>query len=471
MACLEYLPNEIIETIVSLLELTDIRNLRLTSRGLALRSSGHHFKSHFRRKHVDITESTLRDFVQATKPGRLGRLVQYLVLVGSHLPTEKQGLEAEDEAKTRQDLEVLAQRRTDYRVMRSSGTDVRLLSEAFGNLMAQDGGNNTAGGPRLRTLSLKVVVYHTDAEQRLPPKTGGWVPIWQVATETFHTALRALAISAMPVAKLDIYTQQSRSSLACSELSAVDHESSGLVASLASVKSLSVSFSDRIINGRRENLGITGGSADEVDRDAPVIDDFRDNEDVEAEACDESTFIGLVRLVQLCSGLKELELHHYKLGNHTVFVDLHREQFLQRIVAMTTLTTLKRCALRGLTVREVDLLAFIKETAPAIVELTLQNVSLVSGTFRAIFDHCTSEASCLTRLFFDDLFEQKLLYFVGEPGQSKLRSFNYQCSETLDRTGPEVRRPISYFIPLGRPKGSPALWQWRMRRRREFGPP
>jgi hypothetical protein len=76
------IPNEIMDSIVSHLELKDIRNVRLTSRGLALGSSGSHFKSYFRRKHVDLTEQALRNFVEETKPGRAGRLLQDLVLFG-----------------------------------------------------------------------------------------------------------------------------------------------------------------------------------------------------------------------------------------------------------------------------------------------------------------------------------------------------------------------------------------------------
>ncbi|KAL5002991.1 hypothetical protein BDV10DRAFT_181207 [Aspergillus recurvatus] len=145
-----------------------------------------------------------------------------------------------------------------------------------------------------------------------------------------------------------IATPSRTESLACSELCAVDYESRGLVASLASVKNLSLSFSDRIINERGEDFGVTGASADEVDWDAPATGDFRDDGEVEAEACDGSTFTGLVRLVQLCSGLRELDLHHCKLEmNGYVLADLHQEWFLQRI-AMTTLTTLERCVLRGM---------------------------------------------------------------------------------------------------------------------------
>jgi hypothetical protein len=78
--------------------------------------------------------------------------------------------------------------------MCESGTDVRLLTKAFGNLIA----NGRSLG--LRPLSLKVVVYRVDAEQRLHPDRGGsWRLIWRAAGDTFYTALGTLAASRMPV--------------------------------------------------------------------------------------------------------------------------------------------------------------------------------------------------------------------------------------------------------------------------------
>lgn len=182
MPSLEHLPNEIIDSIASLLELNDIRSLRLTSRSLALGSSGSHFKSYFRRKHVDLTEHALRDFVEETKPGRPGRLLQDLVLVGvvdntkwlakrlmdsTNEGTENTPIRPEEQAKAQLNLNVLMQRQILSERMREPGTDVRLLTKAFSNLTA-DGRS-----PGLRSLSLQVVVYRVDAEQILPPDTGG----------------------------------------------------------------------------------------------------------------------------------------------------------------------------------------------------------------------------------------------------------------------------------------------------------
>ncbi|KAL3436840.1 hypothetical protein BDV09DRAFT_193696 [Aspergillus tetrazonus] len=303
MPSLEHLPHEIIDSIASLLELNAIRSLRLTSRSLALGSSGSHFKSYFRRKHVDLTEHALRDFVEETKPDRPGRLLQDLVLVGvvdntkwlakrlkdsTNEGTENTPIRPEEQAKAQLDLNVLMQRQILSERMRESGTDVRLLTKAFSNLIA-DGRS-----PGLQSLSLQVVVYRVDAEQIVPPDTGGsWMLIWRAAGDAFHSALGALAASRMPAERLDIYNSQQCCSLACTELSAIGFEGKGLATSLASLKTLSISYSDRIINVRNEDIGDTGDSADEIDHDASAVDDFRDADDIEVERAMRQTFLVL----------------------------------------------------------------------------------------------------------------------------------------------------------------------------------
>jgi hypothetical protein len=106
----------------------------------------------------------------------------------------------------------------------------------------------------------------------------------------------------------------------------------------------------------------------------------------------------------------------------------------------------------------VDVLVFIKDTKPTLRELSLQKVSLVSsGTLRSIFDYCTCEIAGLESLYFDDSFEtrstphgivERLIYFEGGPGKPKFMRFGYPCSNTVDRSGPQIRQPISYFFSV-----------------------
>ncbi|RDW93372.1 F-box domain protein [Aspergillus mulundensis] len=485
---LEHLPNEIIETILSHLALHDIRNFRLTSRASASTSS-HHFKSFLRRKHVDVTESSLRSFLQATNPGHIGSFVTDVVLVGVvnnpkwlnrriKDPTDGHkcdmpGVGPEGQARAQADLDLLMQRQRDYERMRATGTDVTLLAEAFTNLMVP----NHDERPGLRSLTLEVVVYRLDAEQRLPPADGGsWTLIWQAAAATFHTAMRALAASQMPLQELDVYSHLSRCSLACTELSAVDIESNGLTASLASLRSLSISFSDRIVDMRKHHFDITGDSADDVDWGDPAQDEERSDDEIEAELLDTSNFTGLARFLHRCTALEDLELHVFKLitsGLDNLYV--RRDAYLHSILAINTpFPYLRRLTLRGVRARGPDLLAFIK--ALPIRELRMVNVKLLVGTFAPIFDYCVSHEAALERLYLDDLFDPNPLahvYFDGETGKPTRIDFKRPCSNLLERTGMDVRRAIPYFTPVGtRLTENPrARRMWKWRRRAEYGPP
>ncbi|KAL2838097.1 hypothetical protein BJY01DRAFT_220229 [Aspergillus pseudoustus] len=464
MSTLEQCPAEIVDNIVSFLSLRDICNLSLTNRGIALRiSSGPSLRSHLGQKHVDVTERSLRALAEATaRPGQLGCFIQDLVLVGvvnnTKFLTQEVKYTAEgtaERAKAQQDLEILTRRQKEYETLHASGCNIILLSQIFRNLMAH--GRHRG----LRSLSLTVVVYREDTQTRLPPTDGGgWTLIWQAAADTFHTALAALAASGIAVQSLDIYNGVERCSLACNEPSAVNFEFNALATSLASLKTLALSFSDRIINTRTEDFGLTGDLADEWEDHWE--EGWREPEDIEHEVYQESTFSGLPDLLQRCRELKSLEIHHYQLRDLEVSEhNRHRERFFPCIAEMVPLPPLKRVVLRGFRVRSADVLAFLRRLMPTLRELSLRHLILLEGAkFKPIFSYCTSEEAALKRLYLDHLLEpvptasgayscRQLVYFTGEPNQEpklRRRDLPPHGSNTVDRVGAtQIRRPIPYF--------------------------
>jgi hypothetical protein len=485
---LEDCPNEVIESIVVLLELGDIFNLRQTSRALATKSTQAHFKSFFLSKHVDITENALRAFVEVTKPGLLGSLIQDLVLVGVVNNTQKlhydlheeyDSEEESDEAAVRRsemwthaqrNLEILEQRQTDYEQLHESGTDVSLLSEAFRNILA-----NGKNG-KLLSLSLEVVVYREDAEQRLPPVAGGgWRLIWKSTADTFHTAFRSLAASSLPIEKLNIFNDRrlQRCSLAWNELGSIDITDAGLITSLASLKSLSVSFSDRIIYISNIDAERSYDPAEYIDEDASK--ESRDFLDMEVEAADEINFIGLAKLLRISHQLEVLEVHQYCLrSGWRGGVDLHLDWFLQRAAELERLPNLKRLELRGLLVREQDLLTFIQRTG--VKNLTMYDVFMFSGTFRSVFDYCASDAGDMEQLYFNRLVEGELhksVFFDGQGSPQYPPDGPGPSTDSLDRKGLEVKQQIIYRATTGgaRLVSSPTTAEWMRERWREYGPP
>jgi hypothetical protein len=383
--------------------------------------------------------------------------------------------------KAKQDLDILKQRQIEFRQMHVSGTDVSLISEAFSNIAA----NGRIG--MLLSLPLEVVVYSVDGEQRFrPPVRGDWGPIWKSTTETFHTAIRSLAVSQLPIEKLNIFNDRRLQccSLACNELGRIDFEHKGLSISLASLKLLSVSFSDTVIYWSRQSAGLLYDPTEEldweIDTNAKDCDDSEasDRHDSIADAEDEHKFMGLAKLLQLSSQLEDLELHKCALREKTLTL---RERLFQHIAEIHMPPKLKRLELRGLVVEEQDLLVFIQRTS--IRELSMYNTTLSSGTFRSIFDYCTGNGFGMERLYVKDIFEQGLrVYFQGpkyDLAESGLSFDPYSFGTPLERRGANVQLRISYESGPTRIEDTDhsdarlrtdAFLRWRRALKIEYGP-
>jgi hypothetical protein len=389
---------------------------------------------------------------------------------------EEEKVNRERQAEALGELEILEQWQTDYEQLHESGMDVSLLSEAFRNIAA----NSTTG--RLLSLSLEVVVYREDAEKRLSPLAGGgWRFIWECAADTFHIGFGSLTASNMPIERLNIFNDRrlQRCSLACNELGSVDFKQKGLAISLASMKLLSVSVSDRVVlQSKKIYWKIAWPPVEDIESiDSETSDDeARDIADMRAEAADECNFIGLANLLQLSSQLEDLKIHKYRLGMGVLNnrqADLHLERLLQLAAEIDTPPKLRRIELRGLYVREEDLLAFIWRTG--IRKLFMYKVFMSSGSFRSVFDYCTSDAACMEELYFNELFEGHLNVYFDGPGRAQIPPLISADpgpgSDILERVGAEVKRHITYRSVLGGAAGSPTMVQYVRQRRIEYGPP
>lgn len=84
-ATLDGLPVEIIEAIVTQLDLHGICCLRSTGLKIAAKASQGSFKVHFMSKSIKLSEGKLNDFVKLTQRDGLGCLLQNLTLI-AHVP-------------------------------------------------------------------------------------------------------------------------------------------------------------------------------------------------------------------------------------------------------------------------------------------------------------------------------------------------------------------------------------------------
>ncbi|KAH2019613.1 hypothetical protein KXV65_003374 [Aspergillus fumigatus] len=463
MTGLAQCPAQVVEEIVAYLDLTDVGNLRQTNRRLRSQVTQGRFRLNFRSKRVKITGADLQQLGLLTQRGWLGCETRHLTLVGMVNDTMalEAGLKADATNPRKRDLAILQQRRQDYEQLLEPGKIVQLLSQAFKYLATN------SAERKLQSLSLEVTVYRQDAERELEACLADYgrdLPI----------VLAALQKSLLAVDYLNVFngSYMQRCSLESRELSQIDYHNERLSKVLGALKALSISVSDRILwLTPQDAQRSSDGSADVID----WSDDEHDRriDKAAAEAQDESNFVGLARILDLCHELKSLQIHQYLVNaRHLTFhIPFPRERLFQRVAELAALPALEDCSLRGVFIRERNLLALLKRTQ--LRRLTLESVQMVSGTFRSTFDACTGETSSLSYLYLDELMIQgDLVHFTGVGAPRFNTWVGAHGSNTLKREGEELKHPIRYHLPHGMPipLGSPARQQWILEQRQEYGP-
>ncbi|OBT67777.1 hypothetical protein VE03_03453 [Pseudogymnoascus sp. 23342-1-I1] len=451
-SCLERCPVEIINAIVESIELHDLKticNLRLACRTLAAKTSlSPHFQAFFKSKHVELKEQALRPFAQDTQAGGLRCLIQNLTLSGFASGDKPRRI------RTWKD-----------KMLSSRQRHISLLSQAF-NALAK---NSPTG--KLESLSLEVTVSPAFQHRHQPPRAHAsfeWRPVWMAAVDTFLMAIPSLAGRRIQIDSLTIFNgpEQQRCSLPCDVLAKIDWDAPGLPKALSSVQTLSISLSNRVFR------------TDEFeDEDGPGVDPDEGHLHQQISiAQDESNFTGLANLLQLLPQIKSIDWHYFGLrGDFQNLLlsspERRHELLLQHIVELDTLPALTHCTLRGVYAREIDLLAFIKQTG--VAQVRLLNVHLVSGTFRSIFDYCTSAAAPVTEVYFDNLAEPtpqspQVRFFGRAWSRLGYGEEGYFCS-LLEQSGGDVKRHIPYHTPILGPEDSPSMREWRAFQYREYG--
>ncbi|KFY20160.1 hypothetical protein V491_03940 [Pseudogymnoascus sp. VKM F-3775] len=452
-SCLERCPAEVINAIVESIELHDIKticNLRLACRNLAAKTfSSHRFQALFKSKHVELKEQALCHFDQGTQAGGLRCLIQNLTSSGFASGDKPR------RTRTWKDKKLSSRQR-----------NISLLSHAF-DALAKNGPTG-----KLESLSLEVTIS-LDLQNRHQPKRAhasfDWRHVWMAAVDTFLTTLPALAGSRIQIESLTVFNrpEQQRCSLPCDVLANLDWDTPGLPKALSSVQALSISLSNRVFK--------TDEFEDEDARGVDPDDGGHLHQDISI-AQDETNFTGLANLLKLLPHLKSIDWHYFRLRGELQHLppwspERRHERLLQHVVELATLPSLTQCSLRGVYARETDLLAFIKRTGAAQVRLV--NLHLVSGTFRSIFDYCTSAAAPVTEVYFDNLSEPtpqspQVRFFGRAWSRLGFSEEGYYC-RSLAQSGKDIKRHIRYDAPLLGPEDSPALREWHAFQYREYG--
>jgi hypothetical protein len=280
--------------------------------------------------------------------------------------------------------------------------------------------------------------------------------------------MASLASSKLRVDKLNVFNSTYRCSLGLDKLMGIETDASDMSESLQDLKSLS--------------LSISGQVSSEAELEALW-------EELQALGIQKNSSYGLSRLLDLSSRLESLHLHWYHLhhpGHRDDRMNIvpSENQLFKSLSETACLPYLKTLTLRGAFVTEKTLLTILRSAE--IQSFSMEETYLVDGTFRPIFDHCTSSEADMNMLFFSDLQENKFVLFEDEnktPNQSRDESDNeseesdrkkaydsWHSHFTLQRAGAKIRQPIRYRL-CSRIKSSPQAFTWRKIRLRDYGPP
>ncbi|KAM5346227.1 hypothetical protein ACJ41O_009232 [Fusarium nematophilum] len=439
---LKTLPTEVIELIVRLLPLKDIRSLRLTCKALADKSSESHFKTFFHTQHVDVTPVALRTFIEDVQAGGFRSCVRRLCLVG-----------VADNKATRPDP---------YQFDPRDEEVPCLLTQTFDELSKYHRPDDTQ-----LSLSLGLRIVHNGVSRRLTRAAADLAKsknAWQCVVETFHRSLRALADSKLHVKGLDIFNgpNMENCSLPSEQLNIVNWGDPGLVESLSSVTCLSVNISNRVFPHLGGRDGPDGGLRRRTlggGRPPGLL----------AHAQEDGNFSGLAKLFPAYPRLEELDLRFRGIpdhrGPHVRF--LLRWKILHHVAQLQTLPALKRLSIRGFTANSPDLVSILERTRPR--ELSLGPLWLETGTYHPIFDYCSSARANMSRASFENLVQMSLrdggvVHFISQcprlpvtRNPSPTSGFQAQfCSEFAEFENPGLGPKISCHLDrsgfIGMPK-------------------
>ncbi|KAI2619291.1 hypothetical protein GGR54DRAFT_138410 [Hypoxylon sp. NC1633] len=422
---LEALPPEVIDHVVTLLNLRDIASLRLTGRNVKskISLSQPHVAKFFARKDVELAAEPLENMALMTSQGHLGRLLQHCTITGV----------VENDTSSAPSID----------------EHVRLLTKAFTNLK-----RHSSNG-MLASLFLRVTARSNDSNDGTPaPDTPPpHREIWATALRTFRVTVAALHASQLPIDEhLDIFGGVLGCSLAYDAILPLTRLFITTPV-LSWLKKLSMSLSSPYIDSQE---GTPDVAIDVPHRSSQRLDVVLALQDI-------------LELSSIMPNLESLDVHWYKVRNYR-FTELVNAGTHLRSNGHANFAHLKACTLRGAYISESDLLDFVKIIHPAA--LTMTDIHLASGTYASMFEYLTSSDTSVRSYHLDDLHEGGRLVHFEVPGQSKFRyRGDTMGPSTLTRQAEEAKEMIRYRFALGRVLGSVERTRWLRRKALEFGPP
>ncbi|KAG8406408.1 hypothetical protein J3458_021241 [Metarhizium acridum] len=253
-----------------------------------------------------------------------------------------------------------------------------------------------------------------------------------------------------------------------------DWTEASVIDPLAPVTTLSISLTDRVFTFN-EDEEMDEDFSDDGSGDKADWQPTRRDAEIMTASRQESNFSGLANLIAICPHLDDFELHYQSIMwlNSHLSRNFPRQDILRHLAGLDNPPILRRCRVRGATVRGIDLLNFIRRSR--VAEASIEVITLEQGSLRPIVDYCTSESADITKLHIDTVFEKSeegytgLVHFLDE-GESRRYGGRFEVgTEILNREGDERTEPVTYYVRRPVAEGNPTIYEWRRLMRQEYG--
>lgn len=446
------IPPEVLERILTYLDVESIKRLRLVNRSLSKNCIGPYFRSFIRQPTIDLTTHSFAALDALLSTPWVEHSIHTLTILatsfdssnaesklaaGGHKVYDSDEDESdyvpystEELADIQSELDWL-NAQTKARENESQNSIVDVLVLIFRRLKS------------LNTIRLDAaIIPGPNSKESI---TVVWRPclIWTRATQVHFMTMSAIVRSGISVSRLNIYRDTLRCSVPLNDY-AISFGSGDLRSSFANLDALELSIASTEHGDTRDTTTI--------EDNLPVIS----------------------RLLKWTPKLRKLNLHVYRTARADTEID---DEIFTSIADTVHLPRLQECSLSGFYLTVESLLQFLTKHS-TIQHLTLEELHLTSGLWEPIFAHISRRMPSLTNLHLSSMWDGGLvnLHPVWQTEDPEDRSTGFPCLwgglvvHTRSFTMEELQKGLKFRSrPRGRTLGSTNIAQWRRRRRAEYG--
>ncbi|PIG82869.1 hypothetical protein AARAC_003153 [Aspergillus arachidicola] len=492
------LPPEVFETVLTYLDLTSVKSLRLTNQVLAQRCLGPRFLGTIQQPIFDVSSHNLRSLRALSCNPTLSKRIHALTFLATNLESS----ELEKSVRTGRYIK----RRSNGPFCTAIGVEYtpEELSSAISDLNwlknQQEARANESSDEMVELLQLALKgfseldsIYFDGAfivgrTRRESTQKGKWHPLWMRASHIFSLVVKAIVQSGASVKKFEEKL----------EMLSTNPQTLKLSMSAEINNTLDITAMDK------DPLGEFEKGCEEI-FDSPEVKGLLTSEDPRAVPADGTP--GITSLLKSASALRELDLSF----RHTLIGEKLRsyDRIIGSIAHEVHFPRLEKCALSGFLAKGESILLFLQKH-PDLTSFTLHECTLTTGSWTPIFSHLDQSMSRLENLSLSNLSGKHMQNMNYAPrtahqhpnetaqeeqdGQEVDGLVNLQPIWDTDRpprwscfsaaggtyvhtrsfTREELEKGL-VFRPLrrgiGRAKGSMELMWWRKSRSALYGPP